>query len=221
MAPNEHPVVTVNSPRRPNRIRRSAISAVWIGLCVGSISWLVCKISTVSYQNTVVTLLCWEPGVCLYWGGDSDWRSIHAAGLEPWPKTDEDSPFGFSGGSPMDGFNFDTDLYIRNIEEWDIGAVFNRYYWSIDRLGFGRPRARFKSNAGFVVLPLGWFPLGLVLFTGIRFKHRLQHRPDYPNCTKCRYNLTGNTSGRCPECGEPVNRVPSAREKKSSPSAKV
>jgi predicted amidophosphoribosyltransferase len=24
-------------------------------------------------------------------------------------------------------------------------------------------------------------------------------------CRRCGYNLTGNTSGRCRECGEPVN----------------
>jgi len=25
-------------------------------------------------------------------------------------------------------------------------------------------------------------------------------------CTKCGYDLTGNVSGRCPECGEPIPR---------------
>jgi len=26
-------------------------------------------------------------------------------------------------------------------------------------------------------------------------------------CSKCGYNLTGNVSGRCPECGTPVQSV--------------
>jgi hypothetical protein len=31
-----------------------------------------------------------------------------------------------------------------------------------------------------------------------------------PRCSTCRYNLTGNTSGICPECGTPVDRHQSA-----------
>lgn len=30
--------------------------------------------------------------------------------------------------------------------------------------------------------------------------------PKSNQCEKCRYNLTGNTSGRCPECGTPIHR---------------
>lgn len=26
----------------------------------------------------------------------------------------------------------------------------------------------------------------------------------YPSCTNCGYNLTGNVSGICPECGTPI-----------------
>ena len=29
-----------------------------------------------------------------------------------------------------------------------------------------------------------------------------------PHCPKCDYNLSGNTSGRCPECGEPIGLNP-------------
>lgn len=29
-------------------------------------------------------------------------------------------------------------------------------------------------------------------------------RSDHPVCPKCRYNLTGNTSGICPECGSAI-----------------
>jgi rubrerythrin len=41
------------------------------------------------------------------------------------------------------------------------------------------------------VLPLIWI---------IR---RLRQRPKVGCCTACGYNLTGNTSGVCPECGTP------------------
>ena len=28
------------------------------------------------------------------------------------------------------------------------------------------------------------------------------------NCKHCDYNLTGNTSGRCPECGNVIKKIP-------------
>lgn len=51
------------------------------------------------------------------------------------------------------------------------------------------------------VLPL-WIPLVLVAMpTVILWTH--DHRPiPLQCCTSCGYNLTGNTSGTCPECGE-------------------
>jgi hypothetical protein len=36
-------------------------------------------------------------------------------------------------------------------------------------------------------------------------KRFIRCRRDFPtHCASCRYNLTGNTSGTCPECGAPV-----------------
>ncbi len=36
---------------------------------------------------------------------------------------------------------------------------------------------------------------------GCRYTSSMRTRPDYDKCPHCEYNLTGNTSGRCPECG--------------------
>jgi hypothetical protein len=33
---------------------------------------------------------------------------------------------------------------------------------------------------------------------------------DGPQCAKCGYCLRGNTSGRCPECGEPILQAPAS-----------
>ena len=72
---------------------------------------------------------------------------------------------------------------------------------------------------------LGWiaFPLAIVLFcvgTAItvlrllilqysedRHLGPLEPRPTSPNCPKCGYNLTGNESGVCPECGLKLRRL--------------
>ena len=40
-----------------------------------------------------------------------------------------------------------------------------------------------------------------------RVRRRRKHRIDNRLCAACAYNLTGNTSGVCPECGEPVKLV--------------
>ncbi len=53
------------------------------------------------------------------------------------------------------------------------------------------------------------FPSPLVAFIpGVTFligmavlRTRLPDLPQFPQCLNCGYNLTGNTSGTCPECG--------------------
>ena len=39
----------------------------------------------------------------------------------------------------------------------------------------------------------------------------------YPHCAQCGYNLTGNVSGVCPECGTPVNEDHAAPDKPDNP----
>lgn len=48
-------------------------------------------------------------------------------------------------------------------------------------------------------LPM-WIPLTLAIGASAVFWHR-DRRFQPGACQKCGYNLTGNTSGRCPECG--------------------
>ena len=43
------------------------------------------------------------------------------------------------------------------------------------------------------------------IFTLYLLLSRPLHRPnDHLTCPTCRYDLTGNTSGTCPECGSPI-----------------
>jgi hypothetical protein len=57
----------------------------------------------------------------------------------------------------------------------------------------------------------GWLPCTLfVLLAGLRVAlwlrgpYRRHYRRRHNLCLTCGYNLTGNTSGRCPECGTAV-----------------
>lgn len=58
-----------------------------------------------------------------------------------------------------------------------------------------------------VAVPL-WMPLILVLTPTIGLCWR-DRRVPAGHCPSCGYNLTGNVTGRCPECGKPI--APGAR----------
>jgi hypothetical protein len=49
-----------------------------------------------------------------------------------------------------------------------------------------------------------WIPLALLLIPTVLLWLADIRRPGPGHCQSCGYNLTGNTSGRCPECGTPV-----------------
>ena len=75
---------------------------------------------------------------------------------------------------------------------------------------FHRPRTTFGwfpqrvwlPGATFVVVPL-WMPILLlvVITCAIYLGGDARRRTRWPRCVRCGYDLTGNVSGRCPECG--------------------
>jgi hypothetical protein len=56
------------------------------------------------------------------------------------------------------------------------------------------------------IFPVGYAALALIPLTAIRplVRWRRQRRERQGLCVRCRYNLTGNQSGVCPECGTPI-----------------
>lgn len=46
--------------------------------------------------------------------------------------------------------------------------------------------------------------IAVAFFSQRLVQRRLAKRNAYPLCDGCDYNLTGNTTGVCPECGEPI-----------------
>jgi hypothetical protein len=69
-----------------------------------------------------------------------------------------------------------------------------------------RLRAEFRGQittpfiAGMILM---WTSVVAALIATVVFWYRNQRIPP-GHCQTCGYNLTGNTSGRCPECGQPV-----------------
>ena len=56
-----------------------------------------------------------------------------------------------------------------------------------------------------VALPF-WFPFVVLLIPTLLLWRRDRRKPRPGSCRRCDYDLTGNTTGRCPECGTPCPR---------------
>lgn len=52
--------------------------------------------------------------------------------------------------------------------------------------------------------PLFWIVLMLLMTVGVIIWDKIESRPDPAGCPMCGYMLKGNTTGRCPECGEKI-----------------
>jgi hypothetical protein len=52
-----------------------------------------------------------------------------------------------------------------------------------------------------------WIAVGTVVTGAVAsWTWHGRQAPEAPRCVNCGYNLTGNVSGRCPECGTPIAR---------------
>ncbi|MCA9252645.1 MAG: hypothetical protein KDA54_16075 [Phycisphaerales bacterium] len=90
---------------------------------------------------------------------------------------------------------------------WPIWALVTIVTFAVsDALGY----RSFSVDAVFWIALLFAFPAAIFIW---RFAYGFfkRQRETRGGCLNCGYNLTGNTSGVCPECGTPaVNRVDSA-----------
>jgi hypothetical protein len=69
------------------------------------------------------------------------------------------------------------------------------------------------QGADVFTLPF-WIPFLLVAIpTAYLFRRDGRRRIPPGHCQKCGYNLTGNISGVCPECGEPIPDDPRVRRR--------
>jgi len=67
------------------------------------------------------------------------------------------------------------------------------------------PQYGFDDDVSFVRVPLWmlWLPIGIL---GLVLRFRDRATPTGAMCARCGYDLRGNVSGRCPECGTVVER---------------
>jgi len=64
----------------------------------------------------------------------------------------------------------------------------------------------FEGTPDFYALPVEYgLPFLFAAMTYLSHRHRESSSPAPHECPTCRYNLTGNTSGICPECGNSIS----------------
>ncbi len=83
---------------------------------------------------------------------------------------------------------------------WHVGGVFANRDYRIRWL----PARREHLNLRYLDLPL-WIPIPLLLALGTGLWLRDRRRARLGCCPACAYDLVGNTSGVCPECGAPAH----------------
>jgi hypothetical protein len=100
---------------------------------------------------------------------------------------------------------------------WNMEGFFEvdehgEFSWEVERIHLGIGWRPFTGTYA-TFLPL-WIPFVLVALATLFFWRRSRRFPP-GHCGRCGYDLTGNVSGVCPECGQPVRvneRQASARD---------
>jgi hypothetical protein len=87
---------------------------------------------------------------------------------------------------------------------WMMGVDYVRYGYRT----VGYPRVSLCGEVTVLIFPL-WqlLLLGIFPIRSILFWHRLRGRIRDGLCLECGYNLMGNVSGVCPECGNPTKAL--------------
>ena len=91
---------------------------------------------------------------------------------------------------------FGTGLYIEDRETHDFPSD----------LTTGFPRREQDGPLDFYIIPL-WLPLVVLLALTATLFYLDRRRVPPGHCRNCGYNLTGNVSGICPECGTKVKNA--------------
>lgn len=96
----------------------------------------------------------------------------------------------FSLGGLSPGFSIDR---VTSEVGWLTSLLFTDVYWW--------PKTSKIGDMRFIYLPL-WIPLIISLIPF--FVYQLKYKTQRGYCKQCNYDLKGNESGSCPECGSKI-----------------
>ena len=108
------------------------------------------------------------------------------------------------------GLNDEGRAYFESLP-FQTGVFRRSSVLEFDLLGYLEPpeitHSKFRHSPLYVFLPTWLLMLMVAAPTSwLFYKDRRPPKPGH--CRKCGYNLTGNVSGVCPECGEETTRQP-------------
>jgi hypothetical protein len=125
------------------------------------------------------------------WGGEKDWRDYYADYDLKFPSTD-----------------IITTLWAPDERR---GLILSRIRFRPKQSRFGMPWIDTDydripdKHYGSIGLPLGWLYLPVIVWISFLIAKAARMEILEHGCNDCGYNLLGNTSGRCPECGASVD----------------
>lgn len=85
------------------------------------------------------------------------------------------------------------------------GWTTSSFYWNNGPWNFGSGSPYASTHVGFH-FAVASLASAIPFARGVMYWRRHRHRLRYNLCLACAYDLTGNTSGRCPECGKMIKR---------------
>ena len=185
-----------------NDDRRSArqhlMASGWTILLAGVLAlWVLSLLFTVTRFGEHVTVTFEQGFLGLYWGDDADLRNSHVDNhfSPPWsPET------GVGRDFPVEMTWAFYGPHLR-LADWPDALSYGTF-WTCE-LGFWMP-SLVRGPYSSLILPI-WV-LVIVAAIGISFSMLRRLRRARPGCcNSCGYNLTGNVSGRCPECGTAIS----------------
>ena len=105
------------------------------------------------------------------------------------------APSGVAGGNGAIGVFFSGPRPPGTSGIWFWDENFGERFWP---WWLWHPTLAIEGPVGFLAVPI-WIPLVLIAIPSYIAWRVSRHLPGH--CRKCQYDLTGNVSGVCPECG--------------------
>lgn len=177
----------VDKPPNVNRLRVFAQIA-WIGCLLQFVLIIATTRSVAIWQNRALThmLMAANGGIAYEFPAALIGPRTDGRPREPWFRG-----LAYAAGSSSGWWSFVADYSYTSG-----GYISGPFVWlpGID--------GSYRSGWTIAVLPL-WIPLAISTCFAIRLTRRYR-RSILRYCRGCSYDLTGNTSGVCPECGSPI-----------------